>query len=185
MIRLDLDNCQRWRVATKTKSIRAKPLISIMVDRSVLSKFLIDTLEGKEPLGDGTVICIGEFNDAWQQTPKKLLQKYDVTSIDNDGWMVCDPKPDNEVECHEIGPWELEPPIYPSAKHALLNPLESSSWKDKPFYVVGLWGETLPNGTKNVQRGVAGDFVCRSCTDPTDIWVVQRKIFLNTYAIKE
>ena len=179
------DEVNYWSTASKTKGIRAKPLISIMVDRSVLSKFLLDTLEGREPLGDGAVVCIGEFNDAWQQSPAKLLQKYDVTAIDVDGWMVCAPKLDNAVECHEVVPADFETPVYPNANHALLKPLESSVWKDKPFYVIGNWGETLPNGTKNAQRGVIGDFICRSRTDPTDVWVVQRKIFLNTYSIRE
>ena len=169
---LDTQVLNNWYVATKTKSIRAKPLISIMVDRSVLSKFLLDTIEGKEPLGDGAVICIGEFNDAWQQSPTKLLQKYDVRSIDAEGWMVCEPKLDNSVECHEVVETD-----YPVIKYDQRDPAE--------FYIIGNWGETLPDGTKNAQRGVIGDFICRNRTDPTDIWVVQRKIFLNTYSIKE
>ena len=41
-----------WRVASKTQPIKAKPLINLLVDRTVSSKFLVDTLEGKEPLGD-------------------------------------------------------------------------------------------------------------------------------------
>jgi hypothetical protein len=91
-----------WRIASKTATLRAKPLINLLVDRSVSSKFLVDTLEGQEPLGDGSVICIGGAGDAWQQMPKKLLQKYDVTQIDTDGWMVCTPKPDNAVNCLEM-----------------------------------------------------------------------------------
>lgn len=74
-----------WQIATKTKPIKAKPLINLLVDRSIVNKFLIDTLEGREPLGDGVVICIGESMDAWQQMPKKLLAKYEVKGIDNDG----------------------------------------------------------------------------------------------------
>ena len=49
-----------WRIASKTRPIKAKPLISLMVDRKVASKFLLDTLEGHEPLGDGSIICVGE-----------------------------------------------------------------------------------------------------------------------------
>jgi hypothetical protein len=145
-----------WQVAKKTKSLKAKPLVSIMVDKNVLSKFLIDTLEGKEPLGDGVVICIGESNDAWQQMPKKLLQKYDVVAIDNDGWMICDPKPDNSVSCIEYT-------------------------DDEPFYIIGLYGEQTPEGL--IQKGEKGDFICRSRTDLTDNWIVKRKIFINTYNI--
>ena len=88
-----------WKVASKTQPIKAKPLITLLVDRTVTSKFLVDTLEGKEPLGDGVVICVGGAGDAWQQMPKKLLAKYDVTAIDDNGWMICTPKPDNAVNC--------------------------------------------------------------------------------------
>ena len=62
----------------------------------------IDTLEAKEPLGAGNFFCIGEAGDVWQQTPKALLKKYDVTGVDGEsGALVCTPKPDNEVECFE------------------------------------------------------------------------------------
>lgn len=40
-----------WRVASKTQPLKAKPLITLLVDRQVASKFLLDTLEGREPLG--------------------------------------------------------------------------------------------------------------------------------------
>ena len=176
-------NDLRWKVATKTKNVRAKPLISIMVDRSVLSKFLIDTLEGKEPLGDGAVVCLGESNDVWQQMPKKLLQKYNVVEIDNDGWMVCEPRPDNAVLCHQVGPCDIEPIYYPDASGALLQPWLSDKWKDREFYIIGQWGEDSTEGPK--QFGKIGDYICQNRDDPTDVWIVRRKIFINTYTIKE
>ena len=37
---------------------------------------------------------------------------------------------------------------------------------------------------KNVQTGEKGDFICQNRTNPTDVWVVKRKLFLNTYIIK-
>lgn len=43
---------QSWKVAKKIKPIRAKPVVNVMVDKSVLSKLLITTLEANEPLGD-------------------------------------------------------------------------------------------------------------------------------------
>jgi len=162
MKRLNVGNRPSWNVAKKTKAIRAKPLISIMVDRTVLSKFLVDTLEGKEPLGDGVVICIGDSNDAWQQMPNKLLAKYDVSAIDNDGWMICEPKPDNAVDCFEV---------------------RSTDDGDTEFFVIGQWGEDSDEGPR--QFGTIGDFVCRNRTDPTDVWIVRRKIFLNTYNIMD
>ena len=160
MNRLNIENAPSWNLAKKTKPLRAKPLISIMVDRTVLSKFLVDTLEGKEPVGDGAVICIGDSNDAWQQMPNKLLAKYDVTAIDADGWMVCEPKPDNAVDAFEV---------------------RATEDGDTEFYIIGQWGEESDEGPR--QYGRQGDFVCRNRTDPTDVWIVRRKIFLNTYNI--
>lgn len=151
-----------WKIASKTRPIRAKPLINLLVDRTVASKFLVDTLEGKEPLGDGVVICVGEAGDAWQQMPNKLLAKYKVVSIDVDGWMVCEPLPDNAVDVVEI---------------------TAAQCDSEGFYIIGQWGATIGE-EKNVQQGVAGDFVCRSRTDQNDVWIVKKSLFLNTYIIK-
>lgn len=158
------DTFTNWRIGKKVRPLRAKPLINLVVDRSVSSKFLVDTLEGKEPLGDGAVICIGEAGDAWQQMPAKLLAKYTVTSIDSEGWMVCEPRPDNAVEVVCVEKEDIEA---------------------EQFFVIGQWGETLEDGTKNVQRGTVGDYICRNRTDPTDVWVVRRKIFNNSYIIRD
>lgn len=159
-----------WNIAIKTRPIKAKPLINLLVDRIVISKFLVDTLEGKEPLGDGVVICLGEAGDAWQQMPKKLLAKYDVTHIDADGWMICTPKPDNSVNCFEVGREFID-----------ANCMAQGGWFGK-FSIVGQWGATVGE-EKNVQTGEKGDFICQNRTDPTDVWVVRHKLFLNTYII--
>lgn len=162
-MRINTNNLTGWKVATKTKGLRAKPLLSLLVDRTVLNKFLVDTLEGKEPLGDGVVICIGESGDIWQQMPKKLIQKYEVKGIDADGWMICEPRPDNAVECFEVDVHYMD--------------------MANDFTIVGLWGETI--GTeKNIQRGKTGDFICRNREDHNDVWIVREKIFKNTYSIK-
>jgi len=163
-MRIDTNNLNGWQVATKTKGLKAKPLVNLLVDRSVLNKFLVDTLEGKEPLGDGAVVCIGESGDVWQQMPKKLLQKYEVKGIDSDGWMLCEPRPDNAVECLEIGVDFMD--------------------FETEFTIVGLWGETI-GMEKNIQRGKLGDFICRNREDHNDVWIVKQKIFKNTYSIKE
>lgn len=144
-----------WLRAKKTKGLKAKAMINLMVDRTVMSKFLVDTLEAKEPVSPNAMFCIGEAGDAWQQTPKALLKKYDILDVDNDGWMVCQPKPDNEVQFYESEVDQL---------------------------VQGQWGETI-DGVANLQRCKAGDFVLRNPQDATDQWVVQRKLFLNTYSI--
>jgi len=69
---LDADSIQTWAVAKKVKAIRAKPLVNVLVDQSVLNKLLVTTLEGQQALGDGSMICVGEAGDIWQQMPKKL-----------------------------------------------------------------------------------------------------------------
>lgn len=168
MKKIDTTQITDWSIASKTRPIKAKPLINLLVDRTVTSKFLVDTLEGKEPLGDGAIICVGEAGDIWQQMPKKLLQKYHVTAIDNDGWMVCEPLPDNAVDVVEVNPaavWE--------------NQYDGGD----VFYIIGQWGATVRE-EKNVQTGKVGDFICRNQTDHTDVWIVRRKLFLNTYIIK-
>lgn len=171
---------QGWQVASKTRPIKAKPLINLLVDRTVTSKFLVDTLEGREPLGDGVVICVGEAGDTWQQMPKKLLAKYRVAQIDNDGWMVCEPLPDNAVNVVEI-----TADLLASKKQCVAEPPDDEMYKIADFYVNGQWGDDkYPLFGKNVQWGSKGDFVCQNRTDPTDVWIVRRKLFLNTYIIK-
>lgn len=144
-----------WKRAKKTKGLRAKAMVNLIVDRGVMAKFLVDTLEAKEPVSPNAMFCIGEAGDAWQQTPKALLKKYDILDVDNDGWMVCQPKPDNEVEFAEA---------------------------NFDGFITGHWGETI-NGVINQQWCKAGDFVLRNPKDTTDQWVVQRKLFLNTYSV--
>ncbi|MCK5591426.1 MAG: hypothetical protein KAI72_05675 [Candidatus Pacebacteria bacterium] len=161
--KVDTAEVKEWRIASKTRAVKAKPLINLVVDKTVLSKFLVDTLEGHEPLGDGAVICIGEAGDVWQQMPNKLLEKYNVASIDDDGWMICDPRPDNAVDVIEVDSAQCD--------------------TDGSFYVIGQWGATIGD-EKNVQVGTAGDFICRNRTDHTDAWIVRRNLFLNTYNIK-
>lgn len=177
MKRIRVEEIEKWNVAKKTKNIKAKPAISLMVDKSVLSKFLIDTLEGKEPLGDGSIICIGESNDIWQQMPKKLIQKYNVIDVDADGWMICEPRPDNSVNCVEITNDLL--PFIDTVD------LWSTPENSGLFFIKGLWGEEMQIFDKKIfiQKAEKGDFICQSCEDKNDVWIVRRKIFLNTYNI--
>lgn len=153
---LNTDNAV-WSRGKKTKGLKAKPLITLIVDRAVVNKFLIDTLEGREPIDSANMFCIGETGDAWQQTAKALLKKYDITGIDADGWMACLPKPENEVEFFEVV----------AGTHA--------------SYIVGLWGAAIEGVGTNLQKFNIGDFVCRQPHEHADQWVVQRNLFLNTY----
>lgn len=154
----DPSTVSEWRVAKKTKGLRAKPMVSLLVDRSVASKFLVDTLEAKEPVAPNAMFCIGEGNDAWQQAPAKLLKKYNVVDVDEDGWMVCEPKAENSVEFYEV-------------------PMGTTL---RQTFIVGNWGETIGE-LKNLQAYSPGDFIVRNREDHSDVWVVRRKIWLNTY----
>jgi hypothetical protein len=175
-MKIDTRKIVDWKRATKTKPVKAKPLVNLLIDKAVVNKFLVNTLEGNEPLGDGVVICVGEAGDVWQQTPKKLLQKYNVTSIDNDGWMVCEPRPDNSVKCFQV----LNALTLPCA----VVPPDEGMYKAHDFYIHGLWGTTDPDFFgKNVQWGDNGDYVCQSESDESDVWIVKKKIFENTYQI--
>lgn len=159
-----------WRIAKKTRPLRAKPMVNLMVDRSVMSKFLVDTLEAKELVSPNAMFCIGESNDAWQQTPEKLLAKYTVESIDNDGWMVCSPKPENSVQFVEV------------TQDFLSSVKGLREFRKENFgYIRGQWGQQI-DGEANLQQFALGDFIARNRTDTTDQWVVRRKIWLNSYS---
>lgn len=164
MNKILLTNGLIWRRGKKTKGLKAKALINLLIDRSVVNKFMIDTLEGREPIDSANIFCIGEAGDAWQQTSKALLKKYDVKTIDNDGWMICEPKPENEVEFIHLSEDFL-------LKHA-------NSTDDG--FIVGHWGATV-EGVANLQSFSCGDYMCRQTHEPTDQWIVRRVLFVNSY----
>lgn len=149
------------KFARKVQPIRAKPLANLLVDRSILSKFLLDTLEGTAAIGDGVVICRGDAGDVWQQIPSKLLKKYDVTDIDSEGWLICTPKPENSINIMEVTP--------------------DMAGNNGEFYILGNFGVQCDDGLR--QYGEVGDYIGQNCDNPTDIWVIKRKIFQNTYVL--
>lgn len=153
---------RHWRFAKKTKSIQAKPMSSVIVDRIAHRSWLIDTLEGSEPIDLANMLCLGEGGEPWQQTPLALLKKYNVTSIDDNGWLTCTPKPENEVEFFQLEKLMLG--------------------MDQPefVYIQGMFGETVM-GTPNLLRCKVGDYVCRQPHDHKDQWVVRQSLFENTY----
>jgi hypothetical protein len=164
---LDTSTIVGWDQARKTARVKAKPMISLLTDKSVMNRFLLDTLEGREPIGADAVFCIGQAGDAWQQMPTKLLKSYSIVNIDSDGWMECEPKPEDVREVFQL-----------TTDYLKLN----TDFRTDPMFIVGLWGETHGEH-KNLQRFEAGDFLVRSRTEHHDMWIVRRKIFLNTYSI--
>ena len=143
-----------WARAKKTASIKAKPLSSVIVDAVAAKVLLIDTLEGREPANVANMLCMGAAGDPWQQSVKALFKKYDVVGIE-DGWLLCNPKPENEVEFY---------------------------FSESDGVIQGLWGETI-DGRDNMQRVSKGDAIARQTYDHNDQWVVRRKLFDNTYSV--
>ena len=147
-----------WGIAKKTALIRAKPLSSIISDGSALDKFLLTTLEGDQPVSRANLMCIGATAEPWQQTAKAILKKYSVTAIEDDGWMICTPLPENEVEFFKI------------------------TDADVGTHIVGQWGSVIGDH-KNLQSYKTGDYVCRQTYDRTDQWIVREALFDATYGI--
>ena len=155
-----------YSIAAKTKPIKAKHISSLLIEKSVLTKFLITTLEGKEPLSGNSIICLGDAGDIWQQAPNKLLGKYNVSEITEDGWMVCQPKDGNEC--------------------LVSKPFSSINESRLGFSIVGLYGEEREiDGRKvNLQFGLHGDYILGSKEDKNDRWIVRASLFEQTYEIK-
>jgi hypothetical protein len=147
-----------WGICKKTALLRAKPISSIIVDGSALDKFLLATLEGDQPVARANLMCIGATAEPWQQTAKAMLKKYQVTAIEDDGWMIMTPLPENEVEFFKIVDG------------------------DNCTHIVGAWGSVIGDH-KNLQSFKVGDYVCRQTYDHSDQWIVREQLFDATYEI--
>ena len=149
--------------AKNTKPLKAKHIQHLFTDPSVVTKFLLATLEGQQALKTDSIVCVGNDDDAWQQTSKNLFKKYNITGMDENGWLICEPKPENEV-------W--------AAQFEFAGPLGAI----ERFQIIGLWGDKVSDGTYR-QCGYAGDYILKSKTDPKDVWIVAKKVFENTYTL--
>lgn len=101
-------NAQAFRFGTakKTRPIRARPINTIL-DKScptVYESLLLDTLEATQPIKPGSMICWGEAGDVWQQSSKKLHDKYQPMEMDEDGFVVFVPKdgPDSVMNSFQV-----------------------------------------------------------------------------------
>jgi hypothetical protein len=163
--RLDPSKFEVWDIATKTKNLIARPLSTLVIDGSILSKFLLATLEGEQILKADSIVCVGIGNDVWQQSKKTLLKNYDISDFTTDGWMVCTPKPENKRDAVEVTEEVFNSQcVFTSATE---------------FEIVALWGKR--SGNELIQIGKIGDFILRNQDIHNDIWIVARDMFLNTY----
>jgi hypothetical protein len=159
---LETGSLEGWKIAKKVKGLKAK-LIGTLIDRSIMDKVLINTLEGPQEPNEANLLCVGEAGDVWQQTNAALHKKYHIINVDGNGWYICEPKPENEVEFIEL----------------TVEFLQSVPQFDD-MYIKGQWGTTI-NGNENLQSFSIGDFLCRQTHDHTDQWIVRRNLFKNTY----
>jgi len=153
----------------KTKPIRAKHITAVLSDRKLQTKMLVDTFEGKEPLGEHVMICLGEAGDCWQQGPNKLVAKYNIDGVDYDGWLLCSPKPDVMVNYKQVN----EPNFCIQGSYG--ETAEVKVWGNGP--------EPETKTMEKIQFGEAGDYVLQSQQDLKDFWIVKRRFFENTYDI--
>lgn len=163
-----------WKQATKTKAIFARPVNTLVNDIHFFSKLNLITYEGTQAIQEGSMVCTGlSKTDPWQQSPKKLLDKYTVTDVTPDGWLYCEPKLDNLVNCCQV------------VQEFFITP-EASQNYDPYFQIYTKWGsEVYPDGPeggkKYLQNGELGDYICQSIVDPADVWIVKKKFFDSTY----
>jgi hypothetical protein len=113
----------------------------------------IQTLEGPIEAKAGSYLCRGEAGEPWPQSDKSLHERYlETDEIDDQGWRKFTPRPDAEGVL--------------AAKI------------DHPFTVQATWG---------LLTGKAGDYLLkkfadRDVTNPSDVWIVDAKLFQATYA---
>jgi hypothetical protein len=171
---IDVSSLEGWTTATKTKNLIARPLCTLITDNSIMSKFMLSTLEGQQVLKEDAIVCVGIGNDIWQQSKKSLLGKYDVTDFTTDGWMICTPKVGNSVECIEITEELLKSLDLPT-EHDIQPRYDN-------FTIKAQWGQPFVSGPDEyIQIGKTGDFICRPPEDRADVWIVARTMFQNTY----
>src|SRR5262245_12784727 len=61
-------NSLPMRRCQKTRPIKAKPVSSIVADKSVTSRLLLATLEANERVDPNAIVCRGVADDLWMQT---------------------------------------------------------------------------------------------------------------------
>ena len=160
----------RFVAAKKTKSIKVRPIQTLLSDETFLNKLLLATLEGSQMLKASSMVCVGPAGDIWQQTQAKLHKQYTPVELGVDGWVTFVPKPENERDACEIT-------LASKVLQQSLAPGEGV------FTIKAQWGEQRPDGTFT-QKGKSGDYVLRSQEDPTEVWIVARSVFENTYELK-
>lgn len=165
---IDVSAISNWRTAKKTGKLVAL-LGSLVIHQHprLASKLKLHTLEGDEPINPAAMVCIGALGDAWQQVPAKLLRKYDINGITDDGWVEYKPKPGPEAEID-----------------AVQVTAEMVTSGTQPEICGCHWGVKQPDGTFN-QIGKIGSWIARLKHDPSDYYFIDELVFANTYSLVE
>jgi hypothetical protein len=163
-----------WQEATKTKAIFAQYVHTLIRDVGLVDKLKLQTLEGPQALDPDAMICTGlSKTDPWQQSRDKLFAEYSITNVTPDGWLYCEPKPDNVINCHQVNGTE---PLLGGSDPDFVS---QDSFKIHAKY--GMKVEPFPGEVAYLQHGNIDDYICQSQSDPDDVWIVKKKFFENTY----
>jgi hypothetical protein len=182
--------------ARKVKPIKVRPINTILdtseQSQSIWEKMLLATLEGAQSLKRDAMICWGVNNDVWQQTAKKLHDKYAPTEIDADGWVTFVPKPGDDAIMNAFQVIEDTPftRCGPAGGFAIINPW----WGDERLIPVGIFEvagiDPAACGLKPGEMvkaylhfGVSGDWVLQNQKDSTDTYRIAKGFFDATYEV--
>lgn len=135
-------------------------------DTTIAKHFTLNTLEGPQAVDLDKMLCMGTTKaDPWQQSCKRIIEKYDLESITPDGWLYFFPKPGTEVLCYRVTDEDV-------ADH-----------ESKFFHIYAGYGtEVFPDGVKKyLQTGEVGDYILKN---ETDFWIVKNDVFNITYELK-
>lgn len=154
--------------AKKIKPVRAIHMRQVFTNPFFSKFFLLDALEGAEPVDSDAMLCVGEAGDVWQQKLNKMMAKYDVVEDEGcHGWFIATPKPENENRVIKLSKEVID--------SAQLNPA-------LPIYIQGGYGAAI-DGTENLQQVTIGSWLVQRLLYCGDQWIVQDNLFKNTYSL--
>jgi hypothetical protein len=181
--------------ARKVKPIKARPLNTILdkSQPSVWDKMLLATLEGSQALKRDAFVCWGVNNDVWQQTHKKLHDKYAPTETDVDGWTTFVPKEgdDSVMNAYQVMENGFGSVFGQHGGFSIINPW----WGDERLCpreileaagIINLERCGLKDGDMvklYLHYGVQGDWVLQNRKDPQDTYRVAQSFFEATYEV--
>lgn len=163
---IDVGTLSGWRIAKKTgKMVALLGSLVIQHHPRLASKLKLTTWEGDEPINPAAMVCIGELGDAWQQAPSKLIKKYDISGVTEDGWVQYSPKPgpESEIDAIQVTKEMVAEGTLPELRGCH-------------------WGVKQPDGS-HIQVGAVGSWIARLKHDPTDYYFIQETVFANTYSV--